>query len=119
MSVDFEGVSREELQTIAEAQREEIEALADEVDDLKQLMEAYNRQLQTIKRVLLGDAPDGLGSLDGFGDANNLVNRMDILESQLDGFAERLSRVPTDPAEQTDTEGRIISIQQYLVEKAH
>jgi len=118
VSVELEGASRGELQDLAEDQANRIDELESEMQELQGLMQAYSRQLDLLKTVIIGDA-DGLAAIDGYGEGYNVLDRMEQYEAQLDGFAERLHEIPTQPSEQQDTEGRLHAIRKYLVRQAH
>lgn len=117
MSTDVDQLSREELVDLAEDQQEVIRDLRSQVKEMSARLEAFNRQLKTMKTVIAGDV-DAFAELDGFGEGFNLIDRHEILEAQLDGFAERLQEVRPAKEAEKSTETRLAEIRKYLVKQA-
>lgn len=118
MSAEIEQLSRDELVELAEDQQKIIHELRGEVRELSARMDAYGKQVVALKTVIAGGV-DMFTALDGFGERHNLVSLIEANQDQLGTVAERLQQLPSKPAEQSDTEGRLLAIRKYLVEQAH
>lgn len=121
----LDDYSRDELEDLVRDLADEVTDLKADlaeqrsnVDDLTGLVEAYSRQMQKMKQVIAGDG-DAFFALEGYGEGHNIVHQLEMVDAKLDGFAERLQKVPEKPSEQQDTEGRLWAIRKYLVEQAY
>lgn len=96
--------------------REQLEELRKQQQELVSRVDALSIQVTRILEALTGD--DIISDLDGMGQANNVLTRLNELEEELREQQKTVSQMPEQNGQGTSTQARVTRIRQYMVGRA-